>query len=210
MRLATAFAVASFTLVPFAAMAQELVLTEIMYNSAGAGSDDVEYVEILNTSTTPIDLSLYYVLDDTITHGPVALNGSIEPCGVWLVSNNNAAFVLKYGAGLPLNTLDMDSGPWGLGNGGDEVRLYRRVGAAPDPLVDVLVDFVAFDDGAPWPIAADGTGPALELIDPMFDNTLAASWALTVVDGTPGVYTNCQPPVSVDAASWGEIKASYR
>jgi hypothetical protein len=189
--------------------AQDLVITEIMYNSQESGDEDVEYIEILNATGAAIDLTDYYVIDDDDEHGVVPLEGSVAPCGVVIVANNNAAFVLKYGAGWPLNPNDMNSGPWGLGNGGDIARVFRQLGGVPDPATDALVDVVEFDDTAPWPTEADGDGPALELIDPSLDNNDASSWAITVVDGTPGIYLNCNP-VSVDDASWGGTKARYR
>lgn len=197
------------TMLTQTAGAQGLVLTEIMYNSQESGDSDVEYLEILNNTEDPIDLTGYYVLDDDDAHGVVPLQGTLAACAVLVVANNNAAFEAKYGVGISLNAADMDSGPWGLGNGGDIARIFRQVGGTPDPAADLLIDSVEFDDAAPWPTEADGDGPALELVDPGSDNNVAASWEITVIDGTPGTYENCGP-VSVEGTSWGRVKSQYR
>ena len=66
-----------------------------------------------------------------------------------------------------------------LSNGGETVTLVNASAA--------VVDTVTYADAAPWPAAADGTGPSLELRGLLFDNTLAENWgASTVTGGTPG------------------------
>jgi len=47
---------------------------------------------------------------------------------------------------------------------------------------------VSYSDGAPWPAAADGFGPSLELLDPSLDNSDPASWDSSLeLRGTPGL-----------------------
>jgi hypothetical protein len=48
------------------------------------------------------------------------------------------------------------------------------------------VDAVEYDDFSPWPEAADGNGPTLELINPSLDNALAESWSASTGNGSPG------------------------
>ena len=68
---------------------------------------------------------------------------------------------------------------FGFGGGGDQVRLYDNAGA--------LVDFLQYDDKAPWDALADGTGRTLELTRPDADNTKPESWkASGNIGGTPG------------------------
>jgi hypothetical protein len=51
-----------------------------------------------------------------------------------------------------------------------------------------VIDFVKYDDRDPWPVAADGDGPSLELIDTSQVNYLPENWgAGNVAGGTPGV-----------------------
>jgi hypothetical protein len=81
-----------------------------------------------------------------------------------------------------------------LGNGGDRVLLFNSLG--------VLHDFVVYDDLPPWPTAANGTGPSLELVRPSLDNNLAWSWGASATvpqEGTPGalnsIYTADRAPM---------------
>jgi len=61
-------------------------------------------------------------------------------------------------------------GPWNgrLRNSGEEIRLRNAVGTT--------VDKVNYGVGFPWPIAAHGEGPSMELMNPQLDNDLGGSW----------------------------------
>ena len=48
------------------------------------------------------------------------------------------------------------------------------------------VDSVAYTNTAPWPAAAAGTGPSMELNDPALDNDVGSSWHASSNSGTPG------------------------
>ena len=65
-----------------------------------------------------------------------------------------------------------------LSNGGERVAIADSLGA--------VVDEVTYDDHLPWPTAADGDGPSLELINPAFDNDTPCSWGSSAGQGTPG------------------------
>ncbi len=67
---------------------------------------------------------------------------------------------------------------FGLAANGELIRLYDNSGT--------LIDTVMYDNIAPWPTEPDGNGPTLELINPAWDNALAASWAAAALHGTPG------------------------
>lgn len=69
--------------------------------------------------------------------------------------------------------------PFGLGNGGDTLRLF-------DPFGVERLRF-SYGDSAPWPVAADGGGSTLVLADPDSDPARPDSWApSTRRGGTPG------------------------
>ncbi|MFK8031727.1 MAG: hypothetical protein AB8G18_15930, partial [Gammaproteobacteria bacterium] len=73
---------------------------------------------------------------------------------------------------------------YGLGGGGDFIALFDAQ--------DTEIDSLEYDDKAPWPTEPDGDGATLELIDPLFDNALATSWAASSGNGTPGVVNDAQ------------------
>ncbi len=53
-----------------------------------------------------------------------------------------------------------------------------------------VIDFVEYDDTSPWDSIADGDGPSLELLNPLFDNILAENWGASTGYGTPGTYNS--------------------
>jgi hypothetical protein len=67
---------------------------------------------------------------------------------------------------------------FGLGGGGDYVRLFDANGS--------MVDMVEYDDDDPWPTLSDGSGPTLELRHPSLDNSLWENWSASIGNGTPG------------------------
>jgi len=76
-----------------------------------------------------------------------------------------------------------------LSSGGDQVRLFDADGA--------LIDSVAFGIASPWPAAAAGQGPTLELRGPALDNHLASSWAAATGYGTPGAQNSAYTSVAL-------------
>ena len=53
-------------------------------------------------------------------------------------------------------------------------------------LGDTLQEFI-YSDSSPWPGGADGSGPSLEIVDPMGDPTNPANWRASLYDGgSPG------------------------
>jgi len=157
----------------------DLVVNEIMYNTPGY---DNEWVELYNTTALAIDLEGFYLLDndDLHPHLTIPAGYSIPAYGYFTIVIDTLSPPLDF-------TPDYDGGAglWSLGNGGDAVRLYDSL--------DRLVDTVTYDDASPWPTTPDGHGPSLELIDPSYDNSLAASWQASFVDGgTPGAVNSTE------------------
>ncbi len=159
--------------------ADDIVINEIMYNSDG---EDVEYVEIYNASTGAIDVTDWYILDENDLHTPCILSGILQAGEYLVIAGNVTLFQQKYPGVSNINTNDFDTGSnaWGLGNGGDAVRLFDNS--------NILHDIVEYDDGGAWPGSPDGNGPSLELLHPTLDNSLPTSWdPSSVNDGTPGI-----------------------
>ena len=161
----------------------DIVINEIMYNSIE--STDVEYIELHNSGTVAVDVTNWNLLDADPLHNRCYLVGTIPADGYLVVAGFISTFQAKYPGVTNVNPNQFDSATvgagWALGNGGDNIRLFDPVG--------VLMDFVNYDDVPPWPTAAAGTGPSLELIYPGLDNSLPSSWSASVnapAQGTPG------------------------
>ena len=139
--------------------ADQLVINEIMYNPA---SPEASYVEIYNRSQNySFDLSHWRINGLDFTFG-----GRIITNGQYLVvAKNRQAFAGAYGWTIPaLAPFDGQ-----LDDGGETISLL-----ANDARV---IDQVTYDDDPPWPIAADGSGPALQLIDAAQDNERVSNWS---------------------------------
>ena len=149
------------------------VINEINYNSSVV-FDPADWVEVHNPGDSDFDLDGYELRDNNDAHQYFFPQGTIIPAhGYVVICQDLAAFQLLFPSVLAIGDLG-----FGLGGGGDSVRLFDAAG--------VLYDSVAYDDVAPWPTEPDGQGPTLELIDPYSDNALPQSWRSSLANGTPG------------------------
>ena len=162
-----------------------LVFNEIMYNPL---VPDTSFVELHNTSTSnAFDLSNWRIsgLNCTIPAGTV-----LEPGGLLVFVKNREEFARFYGAAIPIAGVFDGS----FDKGGETLKLIRP-GASAD--LDEVIDKVTYDDDPPWPTAADGTGPSLQLIDPTQDNSRVANWAAAL--------TNQVPPPTQTLVTWSNV-----
>ena len=183
-----------------AAAANELIVTELMYNSTE--DEDVEWIELYNDSGATLDLAGWYVLDDNLDHTRVYLSGTMGPGDVMLLVGTEAWFTAKYpGVTNYFPVFFQEEGDtWALGNGGDGVNIYNAFAE--------LVFTMEYDDASPWPTGCDGDGPSLLLLNnDCPDYADASCWTEGETDGTPGVLTQT---VSNDVLSWGDLKNLYR
>jgi len=152
-----------------------LVVCEIFFNPAGS-VETTEYVELMNISpTATLDLSglkFEEGLDFTFPASTTLLPGARV-----LVVKDTTAFNAAFGAGRPI----AGTFPANLDNGGARITLRR-----PD---QVTVQTFEYKDEEPWPLAADGDGYSLVLVDPLSapDHSDPMSWRASVaVSGSPG------------------------
>src|SRR5439155_4029638 len=120
------------------------------------------YIVIFNTSgSNAFDLAGYklYGVGFEFDDGAV-----IEPGGYLLVVKNKAVFGATYGRTIPI----AGEYPGNVDNGGETLTLLSS---------NLIIDQVTYDDVPPWPVAADGAGPSLQLIDPLQDNDRVGNWA---------------------------------
>ena len=176
----------------------QIVINEIMYNSlTGVGGQDVEYVELINTGTSSINLDGWYLLDDDLAHPRCYLAGTLDGGEILVVAADLVYFSLQYPTVTNVNINGFDPGGlgFGLGNSGDTVQLFDSFSTS--------IDAVTYDDGLLWPGSPDGNGPSLELLNPLLDNSLPTSWDPSLADwGTPGsansVFTPNAAPICKD------------
>lgn len=147
-----------------------VVISELHYH-AGTDLDTDDFLELANTGADAVDVSGW-----RFTAGVTAIlpAGTAIPAGGHVVVAKDAArFQSLYGF-APVAAYSGN-----LSNGGETVTLVDGA--------DAVIDTVTYADTAPWPPAADGTGPSLELRGLLYDNTLAENWgASAVTGGTPG------------------------
>lgn len=158
--------------------ASDILINEINYNSANDFETE-DWVELYNNGDSEVDISNWVFKDSDDTHEFVIPDGTIMQPGTYLVLAQNLAVFQTFHATVSPILGDF---VFGLSGGGELIRLFDDIGT--------LIDFVEYDDADPWPVEADGNGPTLELINPSFDNSLAASWQACAIDGlnrgTPG------------------------
>ncbi len=143
---------------------RNVVINEIHYN-ADRNPMREEFIELFNPTDSAIDISQWRVRGGVDFFFPA--NTFIPARGFVVVAEDLATVFDRYGVNA--------FGPWtgGLNNEGEELTLR-------DALNDV-VDRVDFKSEFPWPIAANGGGPSMQLVNPSLDNDLGSSWR----SGTP-------------------------
>jgi hypothetical protein len=152
----------------------KLALTEIMYNPPARGTnsgDDFEFVELKNTGTNVLDLSGLNLngIGFTFTNGT-----KLAPGSFCVLVRNAAAFATKY-PDVVINGVFTGR----LDNGGENLRLVHPVGTT--------VFAVAYDDEAPWPVAADNHDFSIVQSGLTQAPDRGASWRASAMSGgSPG------------------------
>ena len=152
--------------------ASDLVINEIHYNPPDAFDDaglDVEFLELYNAGTGPIALDGMSFTGFDLVFPPGTSLGAGEHA---IVAPSIADAQATWGV-----TPIAEFAGGGLSGKGELIELIAADG-------ETVLDAVDYDDDAPWPGTPDGEGPSLELLNPAFDNALAASWAASA-DATP-------------------------
>uniref|UniRef100_UPI003565AA9E lamin tail domain-containing protein n=1 Tax=Pontiella sp. TaxID=2837462 RepID=UPI003565AA9E len=140
----------------------DVVITEIMYHPAD--SNAFEYIELYNR--TGSDVALYH---DTVTSNVWKLSGAVDysfPQGTVLATGecliisetNETAFRSVYAVDAGVTVLGPYDGQ--LNNSGEDLYLTRP--GDPEALTGevpaIIVEWVDYDDEAPWPTTPDGLG----------------------------------------------------
>jgi hypothetical protein len=169
-----------------------LVISEVLYSPSG--DDDLEFVELVNRGQ--IAISLAGVSLASGVRFRFGEQDSIGPGEHIVVVADRVAFATRYPdvaiAGEFAGSLD---------NGGERVRLVRRVSGASETIVSV-----AYDDDGFWPLGPDGFGFSLVLSDPELDPDDPRAWRTSAdVGGSPG---RADPDVSRGGVRIHEVFAN--
>jgi hypothetical protein len=142
--------------------------------------DEFEFIELVNTGDMPATLAGLSLADGVQF---TFAGESVAPSEHVVLVRNAAAFRTRYGEGPRIvgeyGSLPADDR---LSNSGEAIALRRSDGTT--------IHEFTYDDASPWPVAADGAGPSLVIIDEHADLSTwasAASWRASIQSGgSPG------------------------
>ena len=161
-----------------------LVINEINYNSSPS-FDTEDWIELYNPIENNIDLSGWKIRDNNQSNAFIFPDGSqISGKGYLVVCRDTIKF-----NSLQLNINNVYGNfDFGLSSDSDMILLFDAD--------DNLIDSISYESSGEWSSIPNGNGPTLSLINPQFDNTLAANWNASDLYGTPGrlndVYTKAE------------------
>lgn len=140
-----------------------LVINRIHYHPADTDEvqgDDPEFIEIVNTGTSPVALTGIYFSGTGIGF-QFDKNETLPANAVIQITDDRNAFYEKYGY-LPFGEYARK-----LSNSTQKLTLADAFGN--------IIDVVQYSDATPWP-DADGTGSHLRLSDLLIENNLGSNW----------------------------------
>ena len=137
-----------------------IVMTEINYRSPIIGTDSLEFIELYNNGTQPVNMAGFYFSKGIEFTFPAT---TLNPQSFVMVSKSSVHIT---------NTYNVPSLQWNAGsaltNQGEPIVLKDNFG--------FVVDSVYYMPTLPWDTMANGKGPTLELCDPNSNNSLAVNW----------------------------------
>ncbi len=170
------------------ASAQSVTITEIMFNPAFNPDNTWEFVEIVNTGDTVIDLT-GWVFDDLGGSPVTAANipgGSVPAGGIAVLYNSSLSISEVEGAwGTGTNYIAVDNWQALNNSGTEQFGLWDSIASHDGRNFDNAVAQVTYngsgDDG--WPVD-DGVA-SFYLVNPAFDTSDSSNWDLSVagIDG---------------------------
>jgi hypothetical protein len=161
----------------------DLVINEVHYDSDPT-VEFIEFVELLNTGPDPIDLSNWSFTNGISVAFPPGTTLGVAK--YLLLAEDPAALAARFTsiqAGTPVFHYTGS-----LSNDGEKLELRDTAGS--------LVDSVDYRAEFPWPIASNGEGSSMQLINATLDNDLGGSWrAALPTPGLPNaVFATNAPP----------------
>src|SRR5262245_4293865 len=163
-------------------VAADVVISEIYYNPHAAHGRDAEFVELHNPGATAIDIGGWKLKEGIEATLPA---GTLIGPGEYLVLAKSAVFVKDAfpRPQPPRVVVEYDDA---LSNSSERITLVDVQNAA--------VDFVLYDDGLPWPKAADGDGLSLQRLCATAPGWLSWNWVAGAPSpGQPSGAAQCPP-----------------
>ncbi len=181
-----------------------VVISELMYSplsdetSPGVG----EWIEVVNTGSTTVDLSGWLFDDEDSTNWGAISSGTLlnpHQAAVFFDSAFTTAATFRSEWAVPDSALVVGISWGNLANSpsstNEKLELLDNVG--------VQMDIVNYDDASPWPSAAEG--PSIYLKNLSLDNNAGANWARSLV-GIAGTLSPTGPTFSTaDVGSPGRF-----
>lgn len=158
-----------------------LVISELHYNPAAnpavADAQDLEFLEVLNTGSQTVNPAGVQIATFASTPYTFGAGLTLAPGQRIVVPKNPTAFQSVYGSGVYIAPGGYGSA--NLSNGGETVTLVAANGD--------VIQTIAYEDSSPWPSAADGGGPSIELVNLTGDPSSGSNWrASSMNGGSPG------------------------
>ncbi|MCF8237821.1 MAG: lamin tail domain-containing protein [Saprospiraceae bacterium] len=150
----------------------QVAIQEIMYNPPEPGTDTLEYLELVNLTDIPVDLTGYSFSAGVVYNFPSIL---LPAYGYTVICKDSIRFSAVFG----LTAYEWATGS--LDNSGETVILINAQGQT--------VDSVSYSDQGGWPgLPTDGNGSSLVLCDVFGDHNDPANWQAA---STPtGIFIN--------------------
>jgi Lamin Tail Domain/Secretion system C-terminal sorting domain/Bacterial Ig-like domain len=182
----------------------QVAISEIMFNPPETNVDSLEYLEITNFGSSPINLNGWKLTPPGVDF--TFPNVTINPGQYIVIATDSLAFLNFYGFSAYDYAQALNNSP------GDTLRLFDNN--------NTLIDFVPYrSNSAPWPQgppSPNGGGPSIEFCDFLLDNAVGSNWAIATTPtgnqqigglqayGTPG--QGCaatSPPVVASVVATG-------
>ena len=140
-----------------------LVINEVHYDPSDE-TKPIEFLELLNTNSTPLDISGAFFSDGVSFTFPAAT--TLDATEYLIVTEDAAAFNAAFPS-LPEGTQVFEF-TGSLANDGETITLLNSSGG--------VIDSVDYKSEFPWPISPNGQGTSMQLSLGTLDNDLGAAW----------------------------------
>lgn len=170
--------------------APNVIITEILKDSAAVLNADGEWFEIYNAEASPVDIQGWTIKDNDVDSHVIA-SSVVVPAGSHVVLARNATFATNGGVTAAYQYAGIL-----LGNNDDELILLDNAGNE--------VDRVEYDAGTNFPNPA---GKSLKLNNLVADNNVGSNWSESICAfgdgdrGTPGAANVCIPTIEFSQAT---------